>query len=52
MDCGICSKKIATTFLGKILGTYVKDGKGKKRAVCFDCQKKFPEKALILQQLK
>tara|TARA_Y100000310_G_scaffold345782_1_gene469815 strand:+ start:13640 stop:13870 length:231 start_codon:yes stop_codon:yes gene_type:complete len=52
MNCEICKRKIGTTFLKKILGTYIKDSKGKKRVVCFECQKKFSEKALILQQLK
>jgi hypothetical protein len=51
MDCAICSKKLASTFLGKILGTYVIK-KAKKHAICFECQKKFPEKALVLQQIK
>ena len=29
MKCSICGKSIDTTFLSKILGTYVKDSKGK-----------------------
>ena len=39
MKCDICGKTIATTFLEKIKGTFVKDAKGKRHAVCFDCQK-------------
>jgi len=51
MKCEICKKKIEETFLKKILGTYVKDEKGKKHAVCFECQKKFPSKEELLKQL-
>lgn len=53
MKCEICSKSIGTTFMGKILGTYIKDNKGKKRAICFECQKKFNnDKATILENIK
>ena len=38
MKCTICKKNVKETFLSKIKGTYVKK-KGKKRAVCSDCQK-------------
>ena len=51
MRCEICKGKIGTVFLGKIMGTYVRDERGKKRAVCFECQKKFSEKAAILENL-
>jgi len=51
MKCEICRKKIEETFLKKILGTYVKDEKGKKHAVCFECHKKFPSKEELLKQL-
>ncbi|MBN1386400.1 hypothetical protein JW968_05510 [Candidatus Woesearchaeota archaeon] len=51
MKCGICKSKIQTTFLNKIIGTYVKDQKGKKHLVCFDCQKKFKSKQDILTSL-
>ena len=47
MKCAICSKKIETTFLGKILGTYI----GKK-PVCPDCQKKHTTKEELLKRLK
>jgi hypothetical protein len=40
MNCTICKNKIQETFLKKIIGTYVKDEKGKKKAVCKDCQSK------------
>ncbi len=38
--CNICGNKIKELFLGKIEGTYIKK-KGKKSAVCRDCQIKF-----------
>ncbi|MBD3318519.1 hypothetical protein GF342_01275 [Candidatus Woesearchaeota archaeon] len=41
MKCEICKSTIGETFLKKILGTYLKDAKGKKHIVCFECQKKF-----------
>jgi len=53
MKCEICSKNIETTFMGKILGTYVKDDKGKKHPICFECQKKSNnDKARILENIK
>ena len=52
MKCEICKRSIGTTFLNKIVGTYVKDSGGRKRSVCFECQKKFAEKKLVLEQLK
>ena len=52
MKCEICKGKIEETFLGKILGTHVKDDKGKKHVICFECQKKFPSKEKVLENLK
>jgi|TARA_B100001964_G_C14159576_1_gene565997 hypothetical protein len=52
MKCEICSKNIESTFMGKILGTYIKDDKGKKHTVCRECQKKTPDKAKILENIK
>ena len=52
MKCDICNNKVQETFLGKIIGTYVKDGKGKKRVICFECQNKFPTKNEILENIK
>jgi len=40
MKCNICGKKVETTFLNKLIGTTMKDKKGKKKAVCSECQKK------------
>jgi len=50
--CEICGKTIESTFLGKIIGTYIKNSKGKRRAVCFECQKKFKKKEEILKNLR
>ena len=52
MKCEICKKNIETTFMNKILGTYIKDQKSKKRVVCFECQKKFNTKEKILENIK
>lgn len=49
--CKICKNKIQETFLGKIIGTIVKDSKGKKYHICFECQKKFKNKQDILDKL-
>ena len=52
MKCEICDKKIEMTFLSKIMGTHVKDSKGKKHIICFECQKKFDSKDGILGAMK
>ena len=52
MKCEICGKKIEETFLKKILGSYVKDEKGKKHAICKECQSKFNSKKEILENIK
>ena len=49
--CSICNNKIETTFLNKLIGTHVKNKKGKKHTVCFECQKKFRSKEKILDKL-
>ena len=46
MKCDICSKKIETTFLNKIVGTVIKNSKGKKKYVCDICQKKYSKEDL------
>ncbi len=51
MKCNICKNKIQETFLNKIIGTVVKDSKGKKHSICFECQKKFKNKQDILDTL-
>ncbi len=40
MKCTTCNKKIEETFLKKPVGTYVRDGKGKRKPVCNECQAK------------
>lgn len=40
MKCEICKGKIDETFMKKIVGTVVKDEKGKKHHICHECQKK------------
>ncbi len=51
LKCEICKGKLETTFLEKLLGTYVKDAKGKKHLVCPQCQKKLPKKADLLKKI-
>lgn len=51
MKCEICNKKLQETFLKKVIGTYVKDSKGKKHTICDECQKKLKTKKDILDQL-
>jgi len=51
MKCDICKKAMAETFLKKIIGSYVKDAKGKLHPVCRECQKKLKTKEEILKQL-
>jgi hypothetical protein len=52
MKCEICKNKIEETFLNKVIGSHVKDEKGKKHLICPDCQKKYKEKKAILAALK
>ena len=52
MKCEICNNKIQTIFLNKLVGTHIKDKKGKKHAVCFECQSKFKNKEEILKNIK
>ena len=51
MKCEICKAQIKEIFLKKIIGTYIKDAKGKKHIICFECQKNLGEKQKILEQL-
>ena len=51
VKCEICKNKIQTTFLKKIIGTQIKDKKGKKHAICFECQSKFKNKEEILNKI-
>jgi len=52
MKCEICRKKIELLFLKKPNGTCIKDEKGKKHWVCFECQAIFKnDKAKILDAI-
>jgi hypothetical protein len=52
MKCEICKQQIAETFLNKVIGTYVKDAKGKKHVICHDCQHALKtDKKAILEKL-
>ena len=52
MKCELCKNKIEQTFLNKILGTHIKDEKGKKHSICKECQRKFRNnKEKVLKQL-
>ncbi len=53
VKCSICGNKLKELFLGKLKGTIIKkEGSSKKKYVCFDCQKKFPNKEELLKQIK
>lgn len=51
MKCEICKEKIEETFLNKIVGTIIKDSKGKTHNVCPNCQRNLGEKKKILEKL-
>lgn len=51
MKCEICGRGVSTTFLKKIVGTYIKDSKGKRRVACFECQKQAKTKEELLKKL-
>lgn len=39
VKCDLCDGKIQTTFLNKLIGTFVRDKNGKKKVICNSCQK-------------
>ncbi|MGM5482730.1 MAG: hypothetical protein ACQESF_04675 [Nanobdellota archaeon] len=47
MKCAICGKRIQETFLKKIIGTFIRNSKGKKNVVCNECQSK-----LTIEEIK
>ncbi len=52
MKCELCKNTLEELFLNKLKGTYVKDAKGKKHVICFDCQRKFKnDKGKIVSSL-
>ncbi|HLC57456.1 MAG TPA: hypothetical protein VJH95_02710 [Candidatus Nanoarchaeia archaeon] len=38
VKCELCKKTIDETFLGKLIGTYMMEGR-RKKAVCRECQR-------------
>lgn len=53
MKCAVSGKQIQETYLKKILGTYVKDEKGKKFAVSHEVQHEYKnDKEAILAAIK
>ncbi|MBI4148910.1 hypothetical protein HY491_00535 [Candidatus Woesearchaeota archaeon] len=51
MKCELCHEQIQETFLKKLLGTVMKDEKGKKHYVCRRCQQENQDKPKILARL-
>ncbi len=51
MKCEVCKAKIEELFLGKIIGSYIKDEKGKLHLICPECQKKYKTKKELLKKL-
>ncbi|MBN2421989.1 hypothetical protein JXB41_02070 [Candidatus Woesearchaeota archaeon] len=53
MKCSICKNKVNETFLKKIIGTYIKDKKGKRLPICSKCQTKFNnDKEKMIAEIK
>ncbi|MBI4140077.1 hypothetical protein HY483_03900 [Candidatus Woesearchaeota archaeon] len=50
--CDICGQEVQKTFLDKILGTIIKDEKGKKHEICNSCQSKLKTSKEILKNVK
>ncbi len=51
--CSICGKTIQELFLEKLKGTILhRAGSKKQYPVCFECQKKWPTKEELLQQVQ
>ena len=46
MKCEVCKRNTSEKFLKKLIGAYVKDSRGKKYAVCSECQKLGKEEIL------
>jgi len=51
MKCELCKNDIQTQYLEKMIGTVVKDAKGKKHFICASCQKENQSKQKLLDQL-
>lgn len=51
MKCAITGEEIKRTFLGKIIGTVVKDSKGKKHYISAEAQKNYRTKEEMLNAI-
>ena len=51
MKCELCRQDIQETFLRKMLGTVIKDAKGKKHYLCQSCQRQYKDKEDIIKKL-
>ena len=51
MKCELCKQQVGETFLKKVIGTFIKDAKGKQHLVCAKCQNKHPKKSDVLKKL-
>ncbi|MBC8501076.1 MAG: hypothetical protein ISS25_02850 [Nanoarchaeota archaeon] len=47
MKCDVCGKKVETTFLAKVVGSYIKNKKSKRKLVCNKCQQKYSKEQLL-----
>ena len=53
MKCEITGEEIKRTFLGKLLGTVIKDERGKKHYISSEAQKKYgSDKVTLLSHLQ
>ena len=52
VKCKVTGRHIETTFLGKLLGTYIKDEKGKMYPVSREAQKMYPSKEELFKHFK
>lgn len=46
MKCASCNQQIQTTFLDKLVGTYIKKD-GKQHPVCDECQRAFSKEEIL-----
>ena len=51
MKCESCKAELQTTFLKKIVGTIVKDEKGKPHYFCSNCQKQLGSREKLLAKV-
>lgn len=46
VKCAICNEKVQTTFLNKLVGTYQRNSKGKREAICKSCQQELSKEEI------